>query len=415
MRTHLFRAFASAAVVFTLSCGQSVQNDGRIDAVLQKAVDAGDIVGVVAMAATSDGVVYQGAFGKRDRTAGVDMTLDSIFRIASMTKAVTSVAAMQLVEEGAIQLDEPVSRYIPDFSPQLFEGFDESSGKPQFRRPTSSVTVRQLLTHTAGFGYEMWNPLLRDAVAQEVVPSLYSGGDSFLLAPLVFEPGSRWHYGISTDWLGRLVETVRGDTLDEVFRTHIFEPLGMKDTDFDLPADKELRLVQVSHRRDGGVLVEADRRPPSAPAFFSGGHGLLSTGPDYLRFLQMFVKGGSLDSARILKPETVALMAENHIGDLEAGAMKTAMPEISNDFDFFPGSSDRFGLGFLLNTDSVAGGRSAGSLAWAGMNNSYYWVDLDLGVAGVLMVQVRPFFDKRVVQLLENFERAVYEAPTAAR
>ena len=414
MMTHPFRSIATVAALFISSSGQGAQDHAEIDAVLQAAVDNGDVVGVVAMAATPDAVTYQGAFGKRDRTAETDMTLDSIFRIASMTKAVTSVAAMQLVEEGAVQLDEPVSSYIPGFDPRVLEGLDEGKGGLRLRHPAMPVTVRQLLTHTAGFGYEMWNPLLRDAVARGLVPSLYSGGDGFLSAPLVFDPGSRWSYGISTDWLGRLVETVSGDTLEEVFRKRIFDPLRMNDTHFNLPPKKESRLATVYYRRQGGQLTDEGRRAPPVTTFFAGGHGLFSTAPDYSRFVQMLLNGGTLDDARILKPETVALMAENQIGDLEAGAMKTAMPEVSNDFDFFPGSTDRFGLGFLLNSDSVPGGRSAGSLAWAGMNNSYYWIDRDRGVVGVLMVQIRPFFDKRVVGLLENFERAVYNSLAAA-
>jgi len=405
----MIQVIVTMFAVFAVGCSQSKQDDAPLDvpldAVLQSAVHNGDVAGVVAMAATADEVIYQGAFGKRERD--VEMTLDSIFRIASMTKAVTSVAAMQLVEEGAIQLDEPVSTYIPDFAPRVLESIED--GEPVFREPTSAVTVRHLLTHTAGFGYEMWNPLLREAATEGIIPSLYSGGDDFLAAPLVFDPGSQWHYGISTDWLGRVVEEVRGASLDDVFREHIFEPLGMNDTHFNLPREKAPRLVAV-HRRVDGRLAEQERQTPGVRTFFSGGVGLVSTATDYIRFVQMFLNRGSVAGSRILKPETVNLMAENHIGQLQAGAMKTVMPEVSNDFDFFPTSSDRFGLGFLLNSDPVPGGRSAGSLAWAGIYNSYFWIDLERGTAGVLMAQNRPFFDGPVIELLERFEQSVYDS-----
>lgn len=401
------RVIATLMAVATVAYLQSARasDDEAIDAVLRTAVENGRVPGVVAMAATADEIIYQGAFGKSFQD--VDMTLDSIFRIASMTKAMTSVAAMQLVEAGAIELDEPVSTYVEDFAPKVLVGFNHEEAL--FREPASPVTVRHLLTHTAGFGYEIWNPLVLEATTKGLVPSIMSGGDEFLAAPLVFNPGTEWQYGINTDWLGRLVEVVRDESLDDVFRENIFVPLGMNDTHFNLPPGKRGRLVAVQRRTDGR-LVEQEHQPPPVRMFFSGGGGLVSTAPDYVRFLRMFLNHGSLGGNRVLKPETVALMAENHIGELEAGAMQTVMSELSNDFDFFPSSEDRFGLGFLINTEPVQGGRSAGSLAWAGLYNTYFWIDLDRGVAGVLMAQILPFYDGPVIELLEQFEQSVYES-----
>ena len=238
---------------------------------------------------------------------------------------------------------------------------------------------------------------------------MMSGGDGFLAAPLVFDPGGRWHYGISTDWLGRLVETVRGATLDEVFRNQIFEPLEMRDTHFIFPVEMQSRLVAVFARQPNGSLVELPSPTATRLTFFSGGGGLLSTAGNYLHFLRALLRGGELGGTRILKAETVSLMGQNHIGELEAGAMSTVSPGLSNDFDFFPDSVGRFGLGFLLN-GGEQGGRSANSLAWAGLYNTYFWVDPAGDVCGVIMTQILPFYDGRVVELLANFEESIYES-----
>ena len=365
--------------------------------------------GVVAMAATSERVIYKGAFGKRNLGTGEDMTPDTVFRIASMTKPITSVAAMQLVEEGSLTLDALVSDYIPYFAElQVLEGFDELTGKPKLRFPATPVTVRHLLTHTAGFGYPIWNSLVADAVASELLPRMAPGEVDNLQTPLIFDPGERWHYGINTDWLGRLVETVRGSALDRVFREHILDPLRMEDTHFDLPASEQPRLTTRHARQSDGGLVESLWEAPKTPSFFSGGGGLFSTAVDYVRFLRALLMGGQLEGARILKPETVALMSQNQIGEFEAGVMYAVDPKISNDFDFFPGTSSRFGLGFLLNGKAVDGGRASGSLAWGGIFNTYFWIDRTKDVCGVFMTQILPFFDAAVIDLYGEFERAVY-------
>lgn len=381
-----------------------------IDDVLRTAVSQGDVPGVVAAAASRNGVLYRAAFGKRDEAAGIEMTSDTIFRIASMTKAVTSVAVMQLVEEGKVDLDEPAATYLPALEGrEVLEDLDEA-GAPILRPARSPVTVRQLLSHTSGFAYEVWNDSILELVSKGLLTSAGVDGGAFLEAPLVFDPGQRWEYGISVDWLGRLVELVSGQTLDEYFRQHIFEPLGMTDSHFNLPLEKEARLVTVHQRQDDGGLVEAPRETLAPVTFFSGGGGLVSTADDYLRFLRSVLAGGSLDGVEILQPATVQAMAENQIGELEAGAMRTVMPAFSNDFDFFPGSVDRFGLGFLLNSTAVEGGRAAGSLAWAGLYNTYFWIDRERGVCAVLLTQTLPFYDAKTIALLDEFERALYAA-----
>lgn len=385
----------------------------RIDAVLKEAVARGDVPGVVAMAANSQGVIYQGAFGKRNVGQDEDMTVDTVFRIASMTKAVTSVAAMQLVEEGVLTLDTAVANHLPALADlQVLEAVDREGKQMQLRCCEKPVTVRQLLTHTAGFGYNFLNALLHEATEAGCFPSILDKEDGFLDLPLVCDPGERWEYGISTDWLGRLVESARKITLDQVLEQHVLNPLRMTDTHFNLPAEKLPRLVTLHQRQADESLVETAREAPATVTFFSGGGGLCSTAPDYIRFLRALLRRGELDGSRILQPETVRLMGQNHIGELEAGRMKTAIPSFSNDFDFRPESVDRFGLGFLINGAPVAGGREAGSLAWAGIFNTYFWLDPQQDVCGVLMTQVLPFYDAKIIRLLEDFERAVYACPS---
>jgi methyl acetate hydrolase len=385
----------------------------RIDAVLSRAVEAREVPGVVALAATDNGIMYEGAFGMRDLAKGPAMTLDTVFRIASMTKAVTSVAAMQLVEQGTLQLEEPVGNVFPELaSPQVLEGFD-TAGVPRLRRAKRPITLRHLLTHTAGFGYDFWNPELMRYVGVTGVPSLRTGKLAALGLPLVFDPGERWEYGINTDWVGRIVEAVSGQSLDIYFREHMFAPLGMTDTGFSPSAEQEARLVSVHQRSADGSLEPA----PNAVApreFLSGGGGLYSTGRDYLAFLQMLLHQGRFDGARLLRSETVALMARNQIGDINAGVMKTEMPEISNDVDFFPGIPCKWGLGFMINTQPGPAGRSAGSLTWAGIYNSYYWIDLQKRVTGVILTQILPFADHPAVRLYGEFESGVYDALKAA-
>jgi CubicO group peptidase (beta-lactamase class C family) len=382
-----------------------------IDAVLRRPVEAGQVPGVVALAATDRGVLYEGAFGRRDLAAGPAMTLDTIFRIASMTKAVTSVAAMQLVEAGTLALDEPIGRVLPELAtPYVLQGFDPS-GKPRLRPAKRPITLRHLLTHTAGFGYEMLNSELIRYIAITHTPSTSTGELASLRLPLLFDPGEKWQYGINTDWVGRAVEAAGGQPLDEYFRDCIFDPLGMSDSGFAPLDEQSERLVRVHRRRaDGSLEPIAFDMPPQKPEFWAGGGGLYSTGPDYLAFLRMLLGGGRVDGVRLLRPETVAQMGQNQVGDLAAGVMRTAMPERTNDFALFPDGSCRWGLACMINTEPGPDGRSAGSLSWGGIFNSYYWIDPTRRVAAVILTQILPFADPRALALLGAFERAVYAA-----
>jgi CubicO group peptidase (beta-lactamase class C family) len=386
----------------------------RIDAALSGATEAEEVPGVVAMAATESGTLYEGAFGLRDLAGGPAMTLDTVFRIASMTKAVTSVAAMQLVEQGRLQLDQPIGEVVPELaSPQVLEGFD-STGAPRLRPARRAITLRHLLTHTAGFGYEMLSPDLIRYISFTGTPSPSTGKLASLRQPLVFDPGDRWEYGINTDWIGRIVEAVSGHSLDAYFGKHIFAPLGMTDTGFVPSAEQLSRLVRVHQRRPDGSLEPVAMETPAQREFLSGGGGLLSTGRDYLKFLQMLLNEGRSNGAQLLRPETVALIAQNQVGDLAAGVWRTAMPERTNDLDLFPGVRCRWGLASMITFDPGPNGRSTGSLTWAGLFNSYYWIDPQKRVTGVILTQILPFADQRAVRLYGEFERTVYDALKAA-
>jgi methyl acetate hydrolase len=383
-----------------------------IDRLLNDAARSGRVPGVVALAADRGGICYQGAFGSRSPSDRAAMTLDTVFRIASMTKAVTGVAAMQCVERGQLSLDQPAGEIMPDLAdPQVLDGFD-ADGKPRLRPARRKITLRQLLTHTAGFVYHVWNADLNRYVEATGVPTVMSGKLAALNMPLAFEPGERWEYGINIDWAGRMVETVSGLDLDAYMREHIFAPLGMHDTGFMPNAEQTARTVQAHARNPDGSLEPIPSQPPTKPEFFAGGGGLCSTGPDYLAFLRALLNGGVLDGTRILKPETTALMGQNHIGELNVQPLKSQSPPVSNDAEFFPGMTKKWGLSWLINTEDVAGGRSAGSLAWAGLFNTYYWLDPRKQVAGVLLTQMLPFADPTVLRLLDDFETAVYRVAT---
>jgi CubicO group peptidase (beta-lactamase class C family) len=385
----------------------------EIDGVLQAAASSGRVPGVVALAANRDGVMYQGAFGKR-LADGTPMMTDTVFRIASMTKAVTGVAAMQCVERGMLSLDQPAGEVLPELAePQVLEGYD-ANGQPITRPARRKITLRTLLTHTAGFVYHVWNAKLNRYVETTGFPTIMSGKLAALGAPLAFDPGERWEYGINIDWVGRMVEAASGHDLDRYMRDNIFSPLGMRDTGFVPDSGQFARSAQVHSRKADGSLEPVAQTPPAKAEFFAGGGALWSTGPDYLAFLRMLLRGGSLSDAQILREETVSLMAQNHIGDLDVQKLPSSHPETSHDAEFFPGMRKKWGLTWLINTEDVPGRRSAGSLAWAGLFNSYYWLDPTKQVAGVILTQILPFADPTVLRLLDGFEAAVYRTASGA-
>ena len=383
----------------------------QVDRVLREAADRGDVPGVVAVAATRAGPVYEGAFGRRSLSDGAAMTADTVFWIASMTKAITSTAAMQLVEAGRLALDAPISEVLPELgAPQVLTGFD-AAGEPQLRPARGPITLRQLLTHTAGFVYDIWNPAMGRYMEKRGIPGIISCQNAALDLPLVFDPGDHWDYGINIDWVGKAVERVSGRRLGDYFAEHIFAPLGIKDTGFPLTAAWRARLAAMHARGADGALAPIPFEMPQEPEFEMGGGGLYGTAADYLAFARLFLnEGRAAGGVAVLKPETVRLMAQNAIGGLEVRLLKTAMPAYSNDAEFFPGMVKKWGLGFMISTAAVPGGRSAQSLAWAGLGNTYFWIDPAKGIAGVILMQLIPFADPKALGVFDGFEKALYAA-----
>lgn len=396
-KTAEFAAGAAIAV-------DSGEASAAIDASLRSAVERNDVPGVVALVTDRERVLYQGAFGVADVSTGRPLTSDALFRIASMTKPITSVALMQLLEQGRIGLDDPAEKYLPELKAlKVIESFDVATGDYRLRPPSRPATIRHFLTHTSGLAYPFTSAIWRDLRPR--------AGDSFPYGgPLLFDPGERWYYSTSTDVVGRLVEAVSGEMLEDYFRERVFAPLRMDDTSYSVPDAKGQRLVAQQQRAgvhlDGAIELQ---NPQAGLTIASpiGGGGLASTAEDYGRFVRMFLNGGALDGARVLKAETVALMGQNHIGAVSVPAMESALPR-SADFTFIADGRDKWGLGFLITVDQVPGKRSPGSLSWGGINNTYFWIDPARGIAGVIMMQYLPFADAKALAVYDAFERGAY-------
>jgi CubicO group peptidase (beta-lactamase class C family) len=379
-----------------------------IDTLLKDATDRGDVPGVIAMATDGRDTIYEGAFGLRELGGSRPIELDTVCWIHSMTKAITGACVMQLVEQGRIGLDDDCGRWVPALAdPKVLEGFDKD-GRPKLRPARGRITLRRHLTHTPGFVYDNWNA---DMLRYNKMTGL-SRVETFArpedCQPLSFDPGERWHYGINIEWAGKVLEAVTGITLDDYMQKNLLGPLGMRSTGYRLTSALRERLSSVHQRFPDGHLEVADWDPPQRPEDFLGGGGLYSTAGDYLRFIRMILGRGSLDGTQVLKPETVAEMSRNHIGSLAAGVLKTANPMASFDADFFPGMKCGWGLTFLINPDDVPGRRAAGSLCWAGLRNSYFWIDPKSRIGGTIITQLLPFADPTVLKLYEGFERGIY-------
>ena len=381
------------------------------DTVLLNAVQAGHIPGVVASVSSGNDTLYEAAFGERALGQGVAMTPDTVFWLASMTKPIVGAAAMQLVEQGKLTLDEPAAKILPELAEvKLLTGWD-AAGKPLLRAPKTQITLRQLLTHTAGFTSDIWNADSARYLKTMNLPRAGSGKKIALSVPLTFEPGTRWEYGINIDWAGQLVAAASGMRLGEYLQKNITGPLGMSNTGFRISANMRARLATV-HQRDPvtGALNTTPFEVPQETEFDPGGGGLYSTAGDYLRFSRMILNQGRGNGQQLLKPETLALMSKNAMGPLRVNFLSTQNPAASLDAEFFPGIEKTWGLTFMINEQQAPTGRSAGSLAWAGLPNAFFWIDPTKDLAGVILMQVLPFVDPRALGLFTDYEKAVYAA-----
>jgi CubicO group peptidase (beta-lactamase class C family) len=373
-----------------------------MDAALAAFVDARHVPGVLAVVTDADRIVYTCAHGLASRRKGTPIGADTVFRIASMTKLVTSIAVMMLVDDGKVDLDAPLSRYLPKYrQPEVLVSFDEHTGGYLTRPARTSITVRQLLTHTSGYGYWFLDRRLLQLV---------EGDPDLLRAPfLIDEPGTRFHYSTSTDVLAQIIEPVSGMPLERFFALRIFRPLGMRDTSFELPADSN-RLASVFERLPAGLTELETEAGGPAPR---GGGGLYSTAGDYCRLLRLLLNAGEYQGKRLLSEASCAEMSRNQLGDQFAGVQTTAVPRRSNDFIFMNGT-EQFGLGLAIESVAQPSGRPAGSASWAGIFNTYYWIDFDNAFAATLMMQVKPFADPYCVELYRQFEHALYDVLASA-
>lgn len=385
-----------------------------LDPLLSQSIEAGEVPGIAALVVDRHGIVYENAFGLRTLGEPTPMSTDTVGWIASMTKAITGAAVMQAVERGLLDLDAPAGGVAPEIDTiGVLEGF-EANGTPRFRPPKRPVTLRDLMTHTAGFSYERWSDEVWRCHQALGIPANSTCKLAMLRSPLMFDPGSRWEYGIGIDWAGRMLEIASGRKLGDWMRDEIFAPLGMRDSAFRITPGMRARLAKM-HQRDaaGAIAPLPDFEIPQEPEFEMGGGGLYSTAADYARFLRMILNRGELDGVRVLRAETVAQMSADQIPGLEVQPLRTQVPALSEDAEFFPGLSKGWGLSFMINRADAPTGRPAGSLAWAGLSNCYYWIDPLNGIAGVFVSQLLPFADRLALPRFLAFESAVYRAMQA--
>jgi len=381
------------------------------DAILNQATSGErNVPGVVAMVSDRDGGLYERAAGVQRLGEDAAMTTDSVFALFSCTKAITGTAVLQLVEEGRLDLDAPAKLYAPHIGAlEVLEGFDDQ-GAPRLRPPKRDVTTRMLMLHTAGFGYDYFNAALKRLAQEHGQPDARLGSKRGLMAPLLFDPGEQWEYGLSVDWCGQVVEGIVGERLDAVLKARVFDPLGMTDTGFVLSAAMRARRASM-HRRDRtGALAPIAFELPETPEVFMGGGALFGSAPDYMRFLRMWLSDGAGENGRVLRPETVAMAARDNLDGMKIKRLPGVNRAVTNEAEFFPGLSKSWGLTFMVNDEDAPTGRPAGSIGWAGLANLYYWIDRRNGVAGFWASQLFPFMDPAPFNGFLAFETAVYEA-----
>lgn len=395
----------AGALPFMSMPAEAKGRKSRLQKVLDDSVAANRFPFVVGMTGAASGVTFAGASG--DAAPGKPAAPDTVFRIFSMTKAVGSTAAMILIDQGKMDFDTPVQEVLPEFADiQVLEGWDGDT--PRMRAPRVKATARHLATHTSGLEYEFWRAETGEYLGKTKRPSILAGTKDALFYPMMTDPGTRWGYGPSIDWLGLMVEKISGQRIDAFLKANLFEPLGMNDTDVEVRPHMQSRLAGVKARGENGQFGDFPLAPPSNPEVYGMGHCLYSTPQDYMRFLRMFLNKGKLDGKRVMKQASVERMLMNHMGPLKFEKMVTAAPPITADCDPFPGTTKTHSFGFLRNEVDIPGRRRAGSQSWAGVLNTHYWFDMKSNVAGVIMTQTLPFVEPAYMAAYEEFERAAY-------
>ena len=380
------------------------------DAVLNAAVAGSPgVPGVSAVVTDKTGNIYEGAAGKRQLGGDVDMTTDSVCAIFSTTKAITGTVCLQLLESGQLDLDAPAKEYAPEIGElQVLEGFSDD-GSPQLRAPKTEITTRMLLLHTAGFAYDFFNETYNRLAQEQGQPSVITASMASLKTPMLFDPGTEWEYGTSIDWAGQVCEGITGKRLGQLMKEGVFDRLGMNDTAFTMTDSMRSRYTTMHQRDAAGVLAPLpDFMLDQDPEVHMGGHGLHSTAQDYAKFIRMWLNDGDGPNGRVLKPETVRMAEQNGLGEMKIKGLPGGIPSLSNYAEFFPGMAKSWGLTFMINDEDAPTGRPAGSLAWAGLSNLYYWIDRRNGIGGFWATQILPFVDPASVGGYLDLETAVY-------
>ena len=385
----------------------STTTGSNIDEVLERAVASGDVPSVTAIAADRRGIIYEGAAGPRVEGEDTPVSVDTHYRVMSMTKIVATVAALQLMEQGKLDFSAPVEQYCPGFGElQVLDGFDGDT--PRLRPPASKATVKRLVTHTAGLSYWFWNDDIVKWEAATCIPNVLSGLNEIFKAPLVADPGTKFEYGINTDWLGKVIEAAGGKPLDEAILEGITKPLGMNQTAFRMSDEQRANSVPIHLRGDDRAWAPSDTDLNQQPEYWAGGHGLHSTPRDFLKFQRALLGNGtSPDGVKILESATVDAAFTNQIGDLDfPREIVTADPTATHTLALGPGY--KWGYGLLLNTEDIPGRRRVGSGAWAGLLNTHFWVDRTAGITAAIYSQFLPFVPEAALRMYEDFERALY-------
>ncbi|WP_299706096.1 serine hydrolase [uncultured Tateyamaria sp.] len=393
-----------------------MSHEFNADAILNSVVSSSPRVpGVVAMVTDRDKNIYEGAAGVRRMDGDTPISTDDAFAIFSTTKAITGTAVLQLVEEGKLDLNAPAKNYAPDIGKlQVIEGFD-ANGEPQLRAPKRDITTRMLMLHTAGLGYDFFNETYNRLAEEKGQPSVITASKDGLMTPLLFDPDESWEYGTNIDWCGQVVEGITGQRLGEVFQSRIFKPLGMTDTTFELNDTLRKKLAGMHARGDDGSLTPMDFELPDKPEVHMGGHGLYGTVGDYMRFIRMWLNDGAGEYGRVLKPETVEMAAQNHLGQRKITPFKGVIPSLSNDAEFFPGQPKSWSYTFMVNDDQAPTGRPAGAIGWAGLANLFYWIDRQNGFGGFWATQILPFGDAVSFTGYMELESAFYASINKAK
>ena len=420
------RKMALICLIWSLPNSLPADNTSSIDEALSRPVVDGRLNMTIGVLGDADGLTYGKAYGFTRLDRRIPAEVDSIVAIASMTKLITTIAALQLYDEGKLDIDAPIDTYLADLKElKILSGFD-AERNPIYVWPDRRPTARELMSHTSGFVYSLWNRNAKIAEKEGITGGLRSGREMITNAPLAFEPGQAWEYGISTDWLGVIVEEVSNMKLAEYFDKRIFDVLLMEDSFYEIPKEKISRVANLLFRGETNFLLKAlsiftssdlvEVPFISAPEvskkyssdYYSGGGGLYSTLPDYAKLLQCLLNGGELEGNRILSEKTVEMMFTSQTANLPVGSAASQDPVLTNDIDMGFGSEAKFGLGLLLHPAGTKHGRNPHSGSWGGLFNTYYWLDREAELFGIFATQVSPFFDLSAVETLHAFESAAY-------